>query len=339
MVLTPIHAAKAIALIQDGRSQYYVARVLGISRCSVQRVVKRFHETGSYSRRVGSGRKRCTTNADDHFLTLKVLRNRDTTAVSARNELHEVRGVDVSERTVRRRLKEYGLSARRPATGPELTREHRVQRMRFARDHQDWTPEQWSQILFTDESRFCLKSPDGRQRVWRRVGERFAQCNIVPKVSFGGGSIMVWGGICLEARTELVVVGRGTMTADRYIMDVLQPHVMPFAPFIGNNFMLMHDNARPHIAGIVQDYLEQIAINPMIWPARSPDLNPIEHVWDMVGKRLRARIPVPANLEQLTAAAIEEWEAIPQDDIQHLIEGMPRRMQAVIRARGGNTRY
>lgn len=339
MVLNPTDTARAIALIEDGRSQYYAARVLGVSRCSVQRAVERFRETGSYTRRVGSGRRRCTTAQDDRFLTLRVLRNRDTTAVSARNELQEVRGVAVSERTVRRRLQEYGLSARRPANGPELTREHRVERMRFAREHQDWGIEEWRQILFSDESRFCLRSPDGRQRIWRRTGERFAQCNIVSRRSFGGGSIMVWGGINLDARTELVAKNGGAMTADRYIRDILEPHAVPFAPFVGDNFMLMHDNARPHIARIVHEYLDEVEIPRLIWPARSPDLNPIEHVWDMVGRRVRARIPAPANLQELSAAVVQEWDEIDQYDIRHLIAGMPRRMEAVIRARGGNTHY
>ncbi|EFA12077.1 Transposable element Tc3 transposase-like Protein [Tribolium castaneum] len=158
MVLNSTDAARAIALVQDGRSHYYAARVLGVSRCRMQRAVERFRETGSYTRRVGSGRRRCTTARDDHFLT-QVLRNRDTTAVNSR-------------------------------------------------------------VLFSDEWRFCLHSPDGRHRIWRRSGERFAQCNIVPRVNFGGGSIMVWGGISLEARTELVIVDRGTMTADRYIRDI-----------------------------------------------------------------------------------------------------------------------
>jgi hypothetical protein len=178
-----------------------------------------------------------------------------------------------------------------------------------------------------------------RQKVWRRTGERFAQCNIVPKISFGGGSIMVWGGISMEAPTELVVVNGGAMTADRYIRDILEPHVVPFAPFIGNDFMLMHDNARPHVAQIVNEYLDTIEIHRIIWPARSPDLNPIEHVWDMVGRRVKARISAPANLRDLSAAVIQEWEEIDQDVIQHLFEGMPRRMEAVIQARGGNIRY
>ncbi|RZC32129.1 HTH 28 domain containing protein [Asbolus verrucosus] len=84
MVLNPCDTARIIALIQDGRSQYYTARVVGVSRRSVQRAVQRFRETGGYTRRVGSGRQRCTTPRDDHFLTLTMLRNNDTTEMSYR---------------------------------------------------------------------------------------------------------------------------------------------------------------------------------------------------------------------------------------------------------------
>lgn len=339
MVLSAVDTARAIALIYDGRSQYYVARVLGVTRCSVQRAVERFRVTGGYTRRPGSGRRRRTNAQDDHFLELRVLRSRDTTAVEARNGLEEIRGVAVSERTVRRRLVEHGLTARRPANGPALTRAHRVARLRFARQHQHWGNEEWGRVLFTDESRFCLRSPDGRQRVWRRGGERFAQCNIVPKLSHGGGSVMVWGGISIEARTELVIVDRGALTADRYIRDILEPQVIPFAPQVGNGFMLMHDNARPHVARIVNYYLDEADIERIIWPARSPDMNPIEHVWDMLGRRIRAHIPAYASLAELRAGLLQEWGELDQEAIRHLFEGMPRRMAAVIQARGGNTSY
>jgi hypothetical protein len=117
--------------------------------------------------------------------------------------------------------------------------------------------------MFSDEPRYCLHSSDRRMRVYRRPGERYAQCNMVPTVMFGGGSVMVWGGITLEARTELVVIPRGSITAVTYIANILEPHVMPLAPFRGNYFLFMHDNAKPHSARIVQDYLVEVGITTM----------------------------------------------------------------------------
>jgi hypothetical protein len=160
----------------------------------------------------------------------------------------------------------------------------------------------------------------------------------VPGISFGSGSIMVWGDISMEACPELVVVNGGAMTANRYITNILESHVVPFAPFIGNDSILMHDNGRPHIAQIVNEYLDTVEIRHMIWPARSPDLNPIGHVWDMVGRRIKVRNPAPANLRHLSAAVIQEWQEIDQAVIQDLFEGMARRMEAVIQARGRNIR-
>ena len=95
----------------------------------------------------------------------------------------------------------------------------------------------------------------------------------------------------------------------------------------------MHDNARPHTAEVVSEALTLIGIDAMDWPARSPDLNPIEHVWDNLGKRVRRRAVVPETLNELRAALQEEWEGIAQEDIARLIRSMPRHFQKVIIAR------
>lgn len=304
---------------------------------TVSDAVRRFRQTGSNKRRPGQGRRRCTSARDDRFITSLVLRNRFTMAFQVSNELNEVRNVHVSERTVRRRLAEGKIRAFRPA--PELLLRHRRARLHFARKYQDWTVEQWRQVLFTDESRVSLRGPDGRVGVYRRANERFAQCTITNTVGYQGGSIMVWGGISYEARTDLVVIDNGSLTAQRYLEDILEPHVMPFGPFIDEGFTLMHDNACPHVARIVTEYLDTVGIQRLPWPACSPDLNPIEHLWDNLKQRIGRRVPVPATLQELKIAAVEEWNNIPQAEIQDLINSVPRRLLEVIRARGGNTRY
>jgi hypothetical protein len=98
---------------------------------------------------------------------------------------------EISANTVRRRLAEHDLRPRIPARGPQLTVVRRRVRLLFAQNHVDWELDQWRLVMFSDESRFCLDHSDRCVRVNRWSGERYAQCNIIPKVNFGRGSVMV----------------------------------------------------------------------------------------------------------------------------------------------------
>ena len=189
--LQPCEVAQAVQLLQDGSSVRLVARRFGVSPSVISRAWRRFQETGQYSRRAGQGRRRATTQQQDRFLRLSAMRSRRCTARSLQGDFQRDTGVRISDQTVRNRLHEGGMRARRPLVGPVLTAQHRAARLAFARNHQNWQLRHWRPVLFTDESRCTLTACDRRERVWRRRGKRYAARNIVQHYRFRGESVMV----------------------------------------------------------------------------------------------------------------------------------------------------
>ena len=200
-----------------------------------------------------------------------------------------------------------------------LTARHRAARLHWAQRHFRWGRQQWARVLFSDESRFNLSHPDGRTRGFKRRGERFADNCLIVMDRFGGGSVMVWGGIVGRRKTNLIVV-QGNLYAQGYINQILQPEAVPFlqrhVPSI-----LMHDNARPHVARICRQFLNRNIVNVLPWPAVSPDMDPIEHIWDYLGKKVRARGNVH-SLRDLENALIQEWNNIPNVVIRRYVRSM-----------------
>uniref|UniRef100_A0AAZ3RXU6 Transposase Tc1-like domain-containing protein n=1 Tax=Oncorhynchus tshawytscha TaxID=74940 RepID=A0AAZ3RXU6_ONCTS len=202
-----------------------VARWFAVSVSVVSRAWRRYQETGQYIRRRGGGRRRATTQQQDRYLHLCARWSRRSTATH----------VHVSVQTVRNRLHEGGMRARRPQVGVVLTAQHH------------WQIRHWLPVLFTDESRFTLSTCDRRDSLetpWRTF------CNILQHDRFGSGSVMVWGGISLGGRTAFHVLARGSLTAIRYRDEIPRLLVRPYAGAVGPGFLLMQDNARPHVAGV-----------------------------------------------------------------------------------------
>ncbi|GFU60077.1 transposable element Tcb2 transposase [Trichonephila clavipes] len=287
------------------------------------------------SRRHGRARVRRKTPAEDRYIVLSAKRNRRTTVQLVANQFLAASGKQISRKTVARRLRGGGLYALRSVVCVPLTRQQRTARLQWCREHHNWTEHDWAFVLFSDESRFSLSSDCRRQLIWRESGTAYRPENIKEKDRYPTCSIMVGAGIMINGRTRLHVVANGTMTGQRYIDEVLLPHVRLFRGAVGDNFF-MDDDATYHRTLAVQDCLDSEGIQRLLWPARFPDLNRIENVWDALGRQVAGRNYPPTNKNTLIRALTEEWDKLPQQLLDNVVQSMVRRVECCITLHGGH---
>ncbi|GFX57206.1 transposable element Tcb2 transposase [Trichonephila clavipes] len=292
-----------------------------------------FQTTGTAIRGFSSGRPRGTTPADDRYIVLQARRNRRQTAGEIARHTTQAIGRPISRFT-------RGLFARRPVRCVPLTPAHRRRRSLWCREHRNWRDNEWGRVLFTDESRFSLSSDSHRILIWRERGSRNHPSNIIERDRYGGRGVLVWGGIMLGSRTDLHIFDAGSVNGTRYCNEILLPYVSLFRGAMGLQFLFMDDNAPCHrTVAAAEQLLESEDIERMDWPARSPDLNPIEHVWDFLGRRLAARTLPPVTIRELRLALQDEWAAMPQQLIDTLYLSMGRRCETCLAVRGDHIPY
>ncbi|GFV06523.1 transposable element Tcb2 transposase [Trichonephila clavipes] len=214
--------------------------------------VDQWTREGTQARKTGSGATRKTTRREDRCIVRQALVDPTVTRSTIREDV----GVAIVPQTISRHLAEANLKSKRPFRALPLTPEHRQLRLQWCQARSMWNVTDWQKVVFSDESRFVLGTDDNCVRVWRRPA--------------------------YDSRSTLIVL-RGTLTGQRYIDDILRPHVGPFLNGLPGAIFLQ-DNARPHTARVAQDFLRHFQTLP--WPSRSPDLSPVEHVRDQLKRQM-----------------------------------------------------
>ena len=202
--LSTAYRGRAITWLQDGATQRNVAQRLNVSQRIISRLWIRFLDIGNVTNRPRSRRSRSTTQREVRYLTNWTLRQRRVTVRQVRDHLRTTAGTLIRDQTVRNRLRANNFRPRRPVVRPPLLQRHRATRRDWCTRHVRWQRAQWSSVLFSDESRFALRFSDGRERVYRRPGERFADVNVNQRLPFGGGSVMVWGAFLFNDRLPFI---------------------------------------------------------------------------------------------------------------------------------------
>ncbi len=223
-------------------------------------------------------------------------------------------GVKASRATTHRRVEEFGYSCRQ-------------RRLTWAKEKKNWTVAQWSKVLFSDESKFCISFGNQGPRVWRKGGEAHSPSFLKSSVKFSQ-SVMIWVAMS-SAGVGPQCFLKTNITAPVY-QEMLEHFMIPSAdqPFKDADFIFQQDLAPVHTAKITKSWLNDHDVGVLDWPANSPDLNPRENQ----NKR-------PKNADELKATVKETCASIPPQQCHKLITSMPRRIEGVIKAKGASPKY
>jgi transposase len=329
----------AIATMRDlGHPIQEVAKKYEVSKGAVTKIFQKFQKSGFVANRPRSGRPRKTNARMDRIITRIVYSGAAETATEVSNILETCHQTTLNPQTVRNRLSENLLVARVKPKKPLWTEKQKAARLGWAKDHINWTEDQWDEVLWTDESKFKLFKSDGRQWVWVRKGTKRRQVPSKPTVKYGGGGVMVWGAFSSRGTGSLCKID-GIMDS-AYYQDILEDNLPDCVQdlFGSKKWILQQDNDRKHTSKSTSTFLDNLGYNRLAWPSQSPDLNPIEHLWDELGRRVKKNHRA-TNENQLWEVLQEEWKNIPEEVCRKLVRSMPNRCAQVIESHGGATDF
>ncbi|GFV91352.1 transposable element Tcb2 transposase [Trichonephila clavipes] len=290
-----------IGMKTAGWSTRRVAGQVDRSGCAVRNCWEQWTREGTHARKTGSGVTRKTKRREDRRIVRQALVDPTVTRSTIRADV----GVAIVPQTISIHLAEANLKPKRPFRALPITPEHRQLRLQWCQARSMWNVTDWQKVVFSDESRFILRTDDNCVWVWRHPA--------------------------YDSQSTLILM-RGTLTGQRYVDDILRPHVGPFLNGLPGA-IFQQDNALPHTVRVAQDFLRHFQTLPCL--ACSPDLSPVEHVWD----QLKRQMPSCHSVHDLELAVQDLSAHLPQEHIRCLINSMPDRVAACIAAGGGATPY
>jgi hypothetical protein len=315
-----------------------IAEELSIRRQTVATILRREAQTGDPKAQI-KGNKRKTKSARSLRTPAEIKRLQDASVASPFKTPRVLKAelkLRCSLATIKRRLREAHLGGRRSAIKAFLTPEAKEVRLAFARRHKKTN---WRRVMFTDEVNI-ITSAHGMDWVRRPPNTRYDPKYIREVNRQGRCKLNVWGAITSTQMLDLVVI-EGTLNMNNYLSEILIPNVLPYKQH-HDNMIFQQDGAGPHRANIVRDWLAENNIEKLQWPASSPDLNPIENLWNMLKEEIGPLNHIgPNQKEELVKVVKDAWERLRRKPriLTKLYGSMKRRIQQTIANKGAQTKY
>ena len=325
--LTIEEIAQIRAFHSCGKSQSWIEKELKRSRKAIARVLK---EKEKYKVQKRPGRP-CSVTKGDKRRMFSITKQGNPTC----NEIKTMLQLPIEKRQIARLLRAMKFTWRKKERTPLMTAQHEQARKKWALDHLGRDKE-WKNVIFSDEKRFNLDGPDGNHFYWHFHND---DKQFYSTRQNGGKSIMVWGAISHRMVSELAFIDQ-RMNAVKYC-EVLFEYMLDVNNIgYGGNAVFQQDNASVHTAFYTMDWFKNQEINVMQWPAKSPDLNPIENVWATMAQKVydygRRQFD---NISDLKAAIETAWKDVTVDYAKQLISSMPARCKKCHMLNGKVTGY
>jgi transposase len=309
-------------------SNYAIAMELGIHKNTVAQWVNRYLDTGDVQDIPHEGRKRKSSSKQDKQIVEYADKNDELSSEQIGSKM-ESKGINLSSRTIRRRLNEHGVYSLSVTSKPLLKDDHKKQRYEWALQNQD---RDWSKVLFTDET--SVSTFKYKRKVWRRIGQKKIRSSVKHPVK-----VHVWG--CISSQ-GLGGIHCFTQNLDASkLCRIYEKTMLPSAKKLfgssNSDWILQEDNDPKHKSKLADQWRKQHSVKRMNWPSQSPDQNYIENVWAV----LKANVAKHhcTNLVQLLSAIKKEWKLLSPSLSEKIVESMKRRVQCLIDTNGDHTIY
>jgi transposase len=305
-----------------------------IPKTTVNRIFNLWRKTGNIRRRKPPGRPRKITTRLRRQIRRTAVRFPLATSREIAQKVENQMEIENSPSPSRIRaiLVEDGLRARCCPKKWVISKINRIKRLKWAKIMLELSDEDWQRVVFTDESSFQGGNKPQTARCWK---PQDVLNNFPVQQERWGPKVLVWGAISWEGIFGFEFV-TGKMDSKAY-KELLGRRLNPYlAKFQDGELFWQQDNAPAHTAGEVTDFLRNTSINVLPWPAQSPDLNLIENVWNTIKRKLKYSYDTQIELR---ADVLRVWNDVSVSYVKKLYASMRSRLRAVIRARGGPTKY
>lgn len=306
-------------------------------RTTIAGIIKRFKDDPTCEYQTRSGRPPALSVREKREIVKIIKKEPKTSSSEIAAMLKENTGTGVHPRTVRRVLNSAGYNARVCRKKPQISKVNQMKRLSFAKEHINKGIDFWDKVIFSDESKFSIYKSDGRVLTWRKKGEALQEKHIQSTVKHGGAGVMVWGCMSAAGVGELVFIDE-VMDKNIYL-NILKDNLHKSAQKLGieSDYFFQQDNDPKHTAEIGRLWILYNTPHTLKTPPQSPDINPIEHLWDHLDRRIREHHITSKNM--LKEKLMEEWEKIDPEVTKKLVHSMQKRLQEIIKNNGKHTSY